>query len=360
VSRHRPRRAVRLGTVGLLTLVVSTGWFAAEPSSAQPDSGAAAAVATSTTTATTVRAAAVKAAAGTALAAPSGSLYVDPKTQVAGWLQQNAKDWRAATIKSRIGSTPTAHWFVNDSDAQWVDAYVDGAAARGKVPLLGAYNLPQRDCGSYSAGGAKSNASYLTWITKFAAGIGNRKAVVLLEPDSLYYIDCLNATALKSRQDLLRRSVDVLAAKAPNAVVYLDGGTPVHGTSGADMAARLAPAGIGKARGFFVNVANFRTDGDSEAFAVSVNRTLSTRYGVSGRHFVIDSSRNGNGSNGQWCNPAGRKVGRAPSWSTSTAGRDGYVWAKVPGESDGSCGIAPTSWSGQFVPDLAYKLATGS
>ncbi len=344
MTDRRPHRTARLIAAGVLTLTAA-GTLGSPGADAVPQ----------VTSPTAVSPAAVSAGQ----AAPSGTLYVDPRTQVSSWLRQHPGDGRAAVIRSRIASKPTARWFVSDDDARWVDAYVDGAAAAGKVPLLVAYNIPRRDCGSYSAGGAKSTASYLSWITRFANGVGNRKAVVLLEPDSLFYIDCLDAAGLRGRQDLLRRSVDILAAKAPKTTVYLDGGTLVHGTSGADMAHRLAPAGIGKARGFFVNVANFRTDAEAEAFAGQVNRTLKDRHGVSPRHYVIDTSRNGHGSNGQWCNPAGRKIGRSPAWSSSSAGRDGYVWVKLPGESDGSCGIAPSSRSGQFVPDLAYKLATG-
>ena len=72
--------------------------------------------------------------------------------------------------------------------------------------------------------------------------------------------------------------------------------------------------------------------------------------------FVVDTSRNGNGANGEWCNPAGRKIGEAPG-----AGSDGELrlWLKAPGESDGNCGIAPDAAAGQFSPELAMSLITG-
>jgi cellulase/cellobiase CelA1 len=36
------------------------------------------------------------------------------------------------------------------------------------------------------------------------------------------------------------------------------------------------------------------------------------------------------------------------------------LWIKVPGNSDGPCGIAPTTPAGQFNPDLAVRLINGT
>ena len=62
---------------------------------------------------------------------------------------------------------------------------MDRAALEGRVPVLVAYDIPFRDCAQYSSGGAVDTASYEAWIDGFARGIGKRKAVVILEPDSL-------------------------------------------------------------------------------------------------------------------------------------------------------------------------------
>jgi endoglucanase len=145
---------------------------------------------------------------------------------------------------------------------------------------------------------------------------------------------------------------------APNAVLYLDGGTPVHGITVAQMADRLTRAGVARTRGFVVNINNFVDDATSRSYADSLVRALADD-GAGRRHFLIDSSRNGNGSNGQWCNPAGRALGRRPAWTQASDGLDGYAWFKHPGESDGNCGAGAGSYSGQFVPALAEQLATG-
>ena len=51
--------------------------------------------------------------------------------------------------------------------------------------MLVAYNIPFRDCAQFSAGGATTPAEYEAWIDGFAAGIGDREAIVILEPDGL-------------------------------------------------------------------------------------------------------------------------------------------------------------------------------
>jgi endoglucanase len=76
---------------------------------------------------------------------------------------------------------------------------------------------------------------------------------------------------------------------------------------------------------------------------------------IGGKHFVIDTSRNGLGSNGEWCNPPGRALGDRPTASTGDAAADAYFWIKRPGESDGTCNGGPSA--GTWWPDYALGLA---
>jgi len=87
-------------------------------------------------------------------------------------------------------------------------------------------------------------------------------------------------------------------------------------------------------------------------------------------HFVIDTSRNGDGPNpmtggadsdmvnyeaapfdqsagtisslqsGNWCNPPGSGLGLDPTANTGVPLVDAYLWVKIPGESDGECDSA--------------------
>ena len=87
-----------------------------------------------------------------------------------------------------LGSIPSADWITKGTPAEAqaaVDEIVDAASAHGKMPVIVAYNLPFRDCAQYSAGGAADTAAYEAWIDGVAAGIGDRAATVILEPDGL-------------------------------------------------------------------------------------------------------------------------------------------------------------------------------
>src|SRR5215211_1420628 len=100
----------------------------------------------------------------------------------------------ANLIKTLI-QTPQAVWFTKGTPKtvlQDVRSTAQRAADKGQVPVLVAYNIPFRDCAQFSAGGATSVADYKAWIDGFAAGIGNNKAVVILEPDGLGIIPWYN------------------------------------------------------------------------------------------------------------------------------------------------------------------------
>ena len=93
----------------------------------------------------------------------------------------------AALIRKMI-QTPQAVWFTQGTPKtvlQDVRNTVQRAADKGTVPVLVAYNIPFRDCAQFSAGGATTAEEYMAWIDGFAAGIGNKQAIVILERDGL-------------------------------------------------------------------------------------------------------------------------------------------------------------------------------
>jgi endoglucanase len=166
---------------------------------------------------------------------------------------------------------PSATWFTGgtpDEVEADVAATVTAAKAADQVPVLVAYNLPNRDCGQYSAGGAQNLADYEAWIDGFAAGIGDAPAVVILEPDGLgiipNYIDpdqtatsCpIDGANPDDRFAAVNHAVDALKAGAHTAV-YLDG-TNSNWMNVGDMAQRLIKAGVQRADGFFLNVSNYQ------------------------------------------------------------------------------------------------------
>lgn len=292
-------------------------------------------------------------------------LYVDPSNPAA----QQARQLRAqgdthdAELLERIADRPTATWFADSAEPvrARARALVTAAATQGKLAVVVAYDIPERDCaGGYSAGGAPTPAAYRSWIAKLAAGIGTRRAIVVLEPDALpeALSGCLSATALRTRLALLREAIVTLKRHSA-ALVYLDAGNPSWIKSPRRLIAPMRAAGIGKANGFALNVANFQTTAANVAYGQKLSDLLG------GKHFVIDTSRDGNGPDTNvadapdWCNPPGRALGHEPSTTTGRPLLDAYLWIKRPGESDGSCrpGAPP---AGSFWTAYALALAAAS
>ncbi|MFG2967472.1 glycoside hydrolase family 6 protein [Streptomyces sp. NPDC048288] len=283
-------------------------------------------------------------------------LYRHPDSQVADWVRAHPDDPRAAVIGNRIADRPAAVWFADFAPAaiaSRVRAVTSAASAQGLVPVLVPYAIPDRDCGGASRGGAPDLAAYDGWIDAFARGLGSGEVIVILEPDSVAQADCLSAADRAARFASLARAGRVLKAADPGALVYYDAGHSGWHRPGRQ-AALLRQAGATAAAGIFSNVANFQTTEDEIAYDRQV---LDALGGPASLGAVIDTSRNGNGApaNGAWCDPAGRRIGRAPTLDTGQARIDAYLWVKLPGESDGCKGAA-----GSFTPSYAYDLASSS
>ncbi|MGW1292465.1 glycoside hydrolase family 6 protein [Streptomyces sp. NPDC002533] len=300
------------------------------------------------------------ATSSTAQADPIGmtsGFYTDPDSTPAAWAAANPGDGRAAAIRDNIASQPMARWFGSWSGdiGAAVGSYVGAADAADKLPVLIAYNIPGRDaCGGHSGGGAGTPSAYRTWISAFASAIGARPALVVIEPDSLGDFSCLSQDQIDERNGMLRDALDLFAAHAPNTWTYLDAGNPAW--IGADtMAQHLDGAGARQAHGFTLNISNYYATGENSAYGDAINGSLSASYGYT-KPYVIDTSRNGNGSDGEWCNPGGRRTGAV---SQTGGGAEMLLWLKTPGESDGDCGVGAGSVAGQFLPEVAYKMIYG-
>ncbi|HEY6089922.1 MAG TPA: glycoside hydrolase family 6 protein [Gemmatimonadaceae bacterium] len=281
------------------------------------------------------------------------SFWVNPASSA----KITADSWRAsrpsdAAQMDKIAAHPQAQWFNGwSTDIQRdVSAAVGAVTAANALPVLVAYNIPQRDCGKLSAGGTTVEG-YQIWISDFASGLAGRKAVIILEPDALSNMNCLSAEDQTTRVNLLQYAVQVL--RAHGGIVYLDGGNSAW-RSASDQAARLVRANVAAADGFALNVSSFQYTANSIAYGKSISAI------IGGKHFIIDTSRNGLGPSpdNAWCNPDGRALGSASTTDTADPVVDAYLWVKTPGESDGSCGAAPAA--GQWWADYALGLAQRS
>ncbi|MCT9079402.1 glycoside hydrolase family 6 protein [Streptomyces fulvoviolaceus] len=267
------------------------------------------------------------------------------------------KDDDAEQIR-KIAEQPTGQWIGTENPEQEARGFTEAADKADRTALLVLYNIPHRDCGQYSQGGAADGNAYRTWIDGVAAGIGDRSATVILEPDAvLHLVDgCTQDEFHEERYDLLQGAITKLKS-LKNTQVYLDAGNAGWGHPD-QIFEPLQWAGIDKADGFSVNVSNFYSTEDS----IKYGKELSAKVG--GKHFVIDTSRNGNGpytggdADERWCNPPGRALGETPTTKTADDLVDAYVWVKRPGESDGECKGGPKA--GQWWAEYALKLAKAS
>jgi len=105
-------------------------------------------------------------------------------------------------------------------------------------------------------------------------------------------------------------------------------------------------------RGFSLNVSNFNWSVDEFDYAHAVAKALG-----GDAHALIDTSRNGAGSDGQWCNPPDRLIGEA-SGTLGDGVVDTNLWIKPPGESDGPCNGGPAA--GSWWPTAAVELTRGA
>lgn len=280
--------------------------------------------------------------------------YVDPDTSAARWVAANPNDYRAPVIRDRIANVPQGRWFTTTNTSQvrsQVSSFVGAAAAAGKIPILVVYNVPNRDCGGASSGGAPSHAAYRQWIDEVAAGLAGRPATIILEPDVLALMStCMNPQQQAETAASMAYAGKRLKAGSAQARVYMDAGNSAwHPPS--EMANRLRSADVANsADGISVNVSNYRTTSESVNYAKQVVAAT----GASHLKIVVDTSRNGNGPapDSEWCDPPGRAIGTPSTTNTGDSAVDAFLWIKLPGEADGCIAQA-----GQFVPQRAYELA---
>jgi endoglucanase len=282
--------------------------------------------------------------------------FVSPTTPAASAeaADRQAGDVIDANLLGRIAGRAQAVWLTGSSwDTTTVSQTILAARTADQLPVFVLYNIPQRGCSLTS--GAIDGQAYQQWIASIAAKLGSWPAAVILEPDALAELSCWSSVQQTILLQLLAHAVTTLAAR-PETMVYLDAGNSSWQTASV-MAARLRQAGIAQARGFALNTSNFQTTANSISYGDAISAL------VGAKHYVIDTSRNGQGplidAGGQeWCNPAGRGLGTAPTTATVDPLAEAYLWINDPGNSDGTCNGGPDA--GVFWPSYALSLAATS
>ncbi|HYI33348.1 MAG TPA: BspA family leucine-rich repeat surface protein [Glaciibacter sp.] len=251
-------------------------------------------------------------------------------------------------ISAYAGSLWIGEWDSGDTTTNVVRNYAQRAIDTGQTGVLVVYAIPGRACTGHSAGGHTFDA-YKPWIDEVAAGIEGRRLAVIVEPDALLQLGrCPELEG--DRIGYLQYAVKALGDAG--GTVYLDAASSNFLEGPAVMADRLRLAGVESIRGFAVNVANHKTVDESRKYADEVSRLLG------GHKYVIDTSRNGNGSNGgEWCNSRGRALGPRPE-AVTHGNQDANLWIKTVGASDGTCNGGPPD--GLWWNEIAIEMATNS
>lgn len=295
-------------------------------------------------------------------------LYVNPSSDAAVQAQawSRSRPWAAAQMR-KIAREPVVEWYgdrLADPGALFRRRVRDEYQPDHATAFIAVYDLPHRDCfGRFSAGGARGAGAYEAWIRSMTSAIGSYPAIVIVEPDGLPDSPCLGPLA-GERLALIAYAAKTLAS-LPSTSVYIDAGRsdwlPASRTI-----SLLRRAGVKYTRGFALDVTGYASTREELAYGDRIGAALG------GKHFVVNTSRNGNGPLGRskahsvqelWCNTPGRALGPRPTTHTGDSLADAYEWILHPGYSDGRCqgGQAAGTWWPSYALGLASRAHyTGS
>jgi cellulose 1,4-beta-cellobiosidase len=282
----------------------------------------------------------------------------------------------ADTIR-KVEKYPTAVWLDEIARVpnlkRWLDEAKRQQDASGQPTLTVVVlcNLPNRDCAANASAGellveANGEARYRTEfvdpIAEQFASHREQPIVAIIEPDSLAnmatnlaYPKC--AASVEAYRNSVVYAIKRLAL--PNVSVYLDAahagwlGWDANREKMAKVFRRVLEeaGGPDMIRGFATNISNYTHLTNREGAALALTNPCPNEliyvkllaetlgmYGIKGKGFIIDTSRNGRGwirrSWGSWCNIKGAGLGERPQ-AEPVRGVDAYFWVKPPGESDG-------------------------
>jgi len=343
-------------------------------------------------------------AAPTAQPAPNvnpfkgAKFYVDPDFVRTVGRAPTSTPEDAARLK-KVASYPTAVWLETLETAKLAgptldDALKQEAASGGPiVPVFVVYNLPNRDCAAEGSRGELSvdkggEALYQTqFIDVIAAAFAahpSQKVAVILEPDSLpNLVTNSEVPTCAAAEQIYRRGVAYAISKLsmPNVYIYLDAahagwlGWPKNLPKAVNLFKEVitTAGGPDRIRGFALNVSNYDPPREPRAkksgpddpsqdeigYAADLAAGLA-KVGITGKGFIIDTSRNGKAgirsADGNWCNVKGAGLGERPAVAPAP-NIDAYFWVKTPGESDGTSDRKAARFDENCVSDDAMPGA---
>jgi hypothetical protein len=205
---------------------------------------------------------------------------------------------------------------------------------------------------------SKIKARYEAWITQFAKGLGNFRAVVYLEEDALITMPRVSPAQRSVREAEIAYAVKALA-QDPHVVIYIDAGASDTLITPAHYAQLLKASGVAQAQGFSVNSTH------NEWVTTEMHFGQEISHDLGGAHFVVQSGTAGRGPRlnphpktqgvEDLCNAPGLGLGPL-TWNTGYKDVDGLLWFANVGFTaniachDGEPGLA------KFWPSYAYQI----
>ncbi|HEY5189660.1 MAG TPA: glycoside hydrolase family 6 protein, partial [Solirubrobacteraceae bacterium] len=278
----------------------------------------------------------------------------------AGLAAAQARRWRysnprAAAMLNVIASQPEVHRWGNWSGPNpgiQVSQFMVRTQQEepGTIPEFATYWIVDSKrihthCHHYADPPWRQRA-YHRWVESLAGGIGNYRAIMFEEMDSLITVGCLSHQGLIVREHELA-DANAILSQVPHLVVYQDAGAAdaLHAT---DTARLLNASGVSNIQGFFLNSTHFDWTSNEIKYGEQISRL------TGGKHFVVNTAENGQGpliphnrvkyGNELLCNPANRGLGPKPTFQTGFPNVDAFAWIANPGKSGGACrsGAPPT------------------
>lgn len=247
---------------------------------------------------------------------------------------------------SKFFNQPTASWLIGqDYDKTKIQKAIN--SPNDTIPVFVVYFIPTNPSKVFlNKNYSYKLHQYLNQNLEYAKLIGSKKSIIILEPDTLS-LSSDSPKLLEINKLVLKELVNIYRINSPNSKIYIDAGhsnwhDPYY------MATLLKNAGIEEADGFSSNVSNFQPTQNELKYCKKLSKLLH------GKHYVIDTSRNGSEkltsrpNAATWIDPIGAKTGIEPTFNTGIEGLDAFLWIKPPGESDGSIGQAGT-WNSSLV-----------
>ncbi len=300
-----------------------------------------------------------------------------------------------AALLRKMATIPTAIWMSWIADTKDIGRYLDDAAAQQKssgqpvVTTFVLYDLPNRDCNAEAsagelpateAGEARYQHEYVDVIAAAFAAHPDQKIALVMEPDSLAnLVTNLENPKCQAAEGIYKRGIAYAISKLslPNVFLYLDAahagwlGWPRNLVKSIAVYKEVLTmaGGADRIRGFALDVSNYdpvkdptnpprqaaAAPNDELGYVEDLAKALKSA-GITGKGFIIDTSRDGKGyirtSPGNWCNIKGAGLGPRPAADPAPL-VDAYVYVKVPGEADGTADPKAARFDTNCVSDDA-------